>query len=234
MLDEQSVVIAELRVGDCFGEQSTLSGSKCSASVRAKAALELLAIPRQSLQSVVSKFPDLKTRLDAVAMARRQENKFIMRWGEAAKNVKGAEGASGAALAEAAQQELRQRQRSSGGDEEKDEPRAPKLAHKKSVSTTKRLTNCNREWGTLRRVAANVHEGEAAMSSQWRNVLTPQSIKTTSIGEGAPSDVSAEGASAPAGAAPGASSTTAQPQHQEPLRASAIRWEGVDDNACSA
>ena len=37
LIDEaSSIVIAQLRRGDCFGEHSAITGSKCNASVRAK------------------------------------------------------------------------------------------------------------------------------------------------------------------------------------------------------
>ena len=47
--------LAYLQVGDCFGEHSALTGGKCGASIRAKDALELLAMPRPRLLQLIER-----------------------------------------------------------------------------------------------------------------------------------------------------------------------------------
>ena len=81
ILDEkEDLVVSCLRMGDCFGEHSALKGIKCSASVRAKDALELMSIPKTTLHEVVQSHPSFEERLDAIDHARQRENRFIMKW----------------------------------------------------------------------------------------------------------------------------------------------------------
>ena len=86
ILDEaKGVVIALLERGDVFGEHSAIKGAKCSASVRAKEPLELLAIPKHQLLHSVEAYPEFKARLETIDLLRQKENDFIVKWQQTAK-----------------------------------------------------------------------------------------------------------------------------------------------------
>jgi len=103
--EESSVVIAQLDVGDCFGEHSALTGSKANASIRAKEPLELLVVPRAKLLGLCEEFPPFAQRLHTVEARRKRENDFIVKWGLKSRQLKGGDGVSASDLADAAKEE---------------------------------------------------------------------------------------------------------------------------------
>jgi len=72
--------VALLRVGDCFGEHSAMTGAKCGASIRAKEALELLAMPRPQLLDLIERFPMFGQRLHSIEGSRMREDAFIQKY----------------------------------------------------------------------------------------------------------------------------------------------------------
>ena len=70
-------IVAELEMGDVFGEISVMYRNKCEASVRAKTPLEVIAIPRLELMKVLHRSQPLMQRLLAVVRRRRRENDYF-------------------------------------------------------------------------------------------------------------------------------------------------------------
>ena len=69
--------IAELGVGDIFGEISSMYRNKCEASVRAKTPLEVIAIPRATMMRALHRSNPLMQRILGVIRKRRKENDFF-------------------------------------------------------------------------------------------------------------------------------------------------------------
>ena len=73
--------VAELGVGECFGEVSAVYRSRCDASVLASAPLEVIAIPRPALMAVLHGAPAmLKAFLEIVHRRRIENNYYRFGW----------------------------------------------------------------------------------------------------------------------------------------------------------
>ena len=69
--------IAELDVGDCFGEISAMYRNKCEASIRAKTPLEVITIPRQVMMKCLHRSNPLLQRVLGLIRKRRKENDYF-------------------------------------------------------------------------------------------------------------------------------------------------------------
>lgn len=63
-------LLAELRRGECFGEMSLITGEPCSATIRAKSEVSLLAIAKQDFDNIVQQYPLLNIYFNKLLAAR--------------------------------------------------------------------------------------------------------------------------------------------------------------------
>jgi len=70
-------IIAELEVGEVFGEISSMYRNKCEASVRAKTPLEVITIPRHIMMRALHRSNPLLQRVLTAIRKRRKENDYF-------------------------------------------------------------------------------------------------------------------------------------------------------------
>jgi CRP-like cAMP-binding protein len=70
----QSIELARLGEGSCFGEMSLLTGERRSANVAAQTAVRILEIPKRALVPVFEKRPALYDQLAAIMAERKLAN----------------------------------------------------------------------------------------------------------------------------------------------------------------
>jgi len=70
-------IIAELEVGEVFGEISSMYRNKCEASVRAKTPLEVITIPRHIMMRALHRSNPLLQRVLGTIRKRRKENDYF-------------------------------------------------------------------------------------------------------------------------------------------------------------
>jgi small-conductance mechanosensitive channel len=69
--------VADLRVGDCFGEMSLLTGEKRRATVLASTDCDVLEIEKPSLAAVFQQEPEILRRLSELLAKRQMENEQV-------------------------------------------------------------------------------------------------------------------------------------------------------------
>ena len=70
-------MIAELPVGDVFGEISCLYRKKCEASVRARTALDVISLPRKQMMDVLHYNEAMRADVLSLIASRRGENQYF-------------------------------------------------------------------------------------------------------------------------------------------------------------
>ena len=69
--------VAELDVGDCFGEISAMYRNKCEASIRAQMPLEVITIPRHVMMKCLHRSNPLMQKVLGLIRKRRKENDYF-------------------------------------------------------------------------------------------------------------------------------------------------------------
>ncbi|HEY3602840.1 MAG TPA: mechanosensitive ion channel family protein [Chthoniobacterales bacterium] len=71
--------VASLRMGDCFGEMSLLTGEKRTATVRAEDDCEVIEISKPAMAAVLREAPDCVTQLSELLAARKIETEGVLK-----------------------------------------------------------------------------------------------------------------------------------------------------------
>ncbi len=73
------VRVGSLRMGDCFGEMSLLTGEKRTAMVRAEQDCEVIEISKPAMAAVLHDAPDVVTKLSELLAARKMETEGVLK-----------------------------------------------------------------------------------------------------------------------------------------------------------
>jgi CRP-like cAMP-binding protein len=71
--------VGSLRMGECFGEMSLLTGERRSATVRAEDDCEVIEISKPAMAAILRNSPDCLTKLSELLAARKMETDGLLK-----------------------------------------------------------------------------------------------------------------------------------------------------------
>ena len=73
------VQVGSLRMGDCFGEMSLLTGEKRTATVRAEEDCEVIEISKPAMAAVLHEAPECVNQLSELLATRKMETEGVLK-----------------------------------------------------------------------------------------------------------------------------------------------------------